>query len=151
ADHGTHTFAYTLKTAGAQTVTALDTGNANLGFSGPTITVNPATMAGFRVVIQPGQQAVGYAVWEMIAAVDAYNNVVPTYTGTAHYTSSDSAAALPPDHTFTASDRGLQSFSMVFETPGTQTFTATDVANPAWAGTGSVQIGDYIPGLHFTV
>src|SRR5262249_37413533 len=148
---GIHTFVFTLKTAGTETVTATDTANAGLGFGSPSITVNPAAMAGFGVVMPSGEQAAGYSLWPTVIATDAYNNVITNYTGTVQFGSSDPAATLPAEYTFQASDRGVHSFGVAFQTPGTQTFTATDVNNSALTGTGSAQVGDDIPGLHFSV
>src|SRR5262249_54182286 len=45
---------------------------------------------------------------------------------TAHFTSSDGAAALPADYAFTAADAGAHTFSVTLNTAGTQTITATD-------------------------
>jgi len=52
---------------------------------------------------------------------------LPFYTGTIHFTSSDSSAPLPADYTFTASDGGSHTFSVTFNTTGPQSVTATDV------------------------
>ena len=74
-----------------------------------------------------------------VTALDAFNTVVKDYTGTVHFTSSDSQAVLPADYTFTASDNGMHMFSggATLVTPGTQTVTATDTAS---GSTGSATI-----------
>src|SRR5262245_53450389 len=41
---------------------------------------------------------------------------VKSYTGTVHFTSTDGAATLPDDYTFTAADRGRHVFTAVFGT-----------------------------------
>ena len=55
------------------------------------------------------------------------------YVGTVHFTSSDSSAGLPADYTFTGSgsglDNGIHTFIVTFNTPGTQTVTATDTVD----------------------
>jgi hypothetical protein len=58
--------------------------------------------------------------------VDSSGNVVPGYTGTVHFTSTDAAAGLPADYTFTAADNGVHTFNVTFTTAGAQTLTATD-------------------------
>lgn len=59
---------------------------------------------------------------------------IKTYTGTVHFTSSDPAAVLPADYTYTTADAGLHNFVVSLNTPGTQTITATDTAFPLLAG-----------------
>jgi streptogramin lyase len=65
-----------------------------------------------------------------ITALDKLNRVVTGYTGTIHFTSSDSQATLPADYTFTADDNGVHTVSngVTLLTAGTQTVTATDTA-----------------------
>ena len=65
-----------------------------------------------------------------VAAHDPYGNIATGYLGTVEFTSSDSGAVLPVTYTFTAADQGSHTFSAVFETAGTQSLTATDVASP---------------------
>jgi hypothetical protein len=57
--------------------------------------------------------------------LDASNNVVTTYSGTVHFTSTDAQAVLPGDTTLTA---GTGSFQVTFYGAGNQTITATDTA-----------------------
>jgi hypothetical protein len=64
-----------------------------------------------------------------VTALDAYGNVATGYTGTIHFTSSDPRAKLPADYTFTASDKGVHTFSATFSAVGTQSLTATDTSN----------------------
>lgn len=63
-----------------------------------------------------------------IKAVDANGTVVTSYTGTVHFTSTDTAATLPGDYTFTAFDQGETSFTngITFNTVGSQTFSVAD-------------------------
>jgi hypothetical protein len=66
----------------------------------------------------------------IVSAMDATNTVIPGYTGTVHFTSSDSAAILPADYTFTGGDAGVHTFFATLETPGIQSISITDaVAN----------------------
>jgi len=69
-----------------------------------------------------------------VAAVDACNNPVASYTGTVHFTSTDALAGLPAD-SMLASGTGM--FSATLKTPGSQTITATDTSNAAVTGTSS--------------
>ena len=59
------------------------------------------------------------------------------YTGTVHFTSSDPAASLPSDYTFTAADSGVHTFAggVTFNTTESQALTATDTSNNSITGT----------------
>jgi hypothetical protein len=68
-----------------------------------------------------------------VSALDASNKVVATYSGTAHFTSSDGQALLPGNSTLT---NGTVTFTAVtLNTTGNQTVTATDTVNPSITGT----------------
>lgn len=57
-----------------------------------------------------------------------------SFTGVAHFTSSDSQAILPADFTFTPGNQGKQGFSASLEKAGPQTITATDTINNSIIG-----------------
>jgi hypothetical protein len=61
-----------------------------------------------------------------VTALDSSNNVVTSYSGTVHFTSTDAHAMLPASSTLTM---GTGIFSATFSTPGNQTITATDAAS----------------------
>ncbi|MBM4071194.1 MAG: hypothetical protein FJ271_20000 [Planctomycetes bacterium] len=64
-----------------------------------------------------------------VTAYDAYGNVATGYTGTVHFSSSDSGATLPADYTFTASDAGVHTFTgLKLTKQGTQSITVTAIA-----------------------
>ncbi len=75
-----------------------------------------------------------------VTAVDQWDNIVTTYTGTIHFTSTDGAAILPVDYTFTTGgggDNGTHTFgaSTTMNTVGVHTITVTDTTNPGIKGT----------------
>jgi hypothetical protein len=73
-----------------------------------------------------------------VTARDSVNNLVPNYNGVVHFTSSDGAAALPPD---TGLENGTASFPVTLNTVGAQTITATDKINATITGTtGSIAV-----------
>jgi hypothetical protein len=76
----------------------------------------------------------GTPVSVTVQTLDVYNNPVPTYRGTVHFSSSDPAAVLPDDYTFTLNDNGHHTFTIVLNTPGYQTVTVTDVDLPVIFG-----------------
>ena len=132
ADGGTHTFAVTLKTAGAQSIVVGDTVT---GSSGYQITqVSAAALSRFGVDGFVTAQPIGTLGSFTVTPTDAFGNLVSGYTGTVHFTSTDPAAALPADYTFTAADTYGHSFDATFRTPGIQTITATDTAAPNITG-----------------
>jgi len=63
-----------------------------------------------------------------VAAVKG-SSVVTSYTGTAHFTSSDPKAVLPADYTYTATDSGRHTFSVAFKTAGSQSVSIVDAQN----------------------
>ncbi len=70
-----------------------------------------------------------------ITVQDAYGNLVTGYTGTIHFTSTDSAATLPANYTFTAADQGVHTFTgLVLRKRGTQKITLTDTLNSSLTG-----------------
>jgi hypothetical protein len=140
ADHGSHTFTngITLRTVGRQTVTATDTKRSSL--TGPaTVNVTAASAVTHFVISAPTNVSLGSPFNITVTALDANNQVVTTYTGTVHFTSSDSAATLPADYTFTASDHGVHFFKgTTLRTSGTQTITVTDTGKSSVSGTVSI-------------
>ena len=67
-----------------------------------------------------------------VTAQDAFNNAVTTYSGTAHFTSTDGAAVLPADTTLTS---GAGMFSATLKTSGTRTIAAVDTVSGSINGT----------------
>ena len=53
-----------------------------------------------------------------VTAKDSAGNTATGYTGTVHFTSSDAAAVLPANYTFTAGDNGTHTFNATLKTLG---------------------------------
>lgn len=134
ADAGAHTFNFTLKTAGTQSVTATDTTTSSITGSQTGITVNPAAAGVLSVGGFPSPTTAGASQSFTVTAKDAYGNTATGYLGTVHFTSSDGQATLPADYTFTASDAGAHTFSATLKTGGTQSITTTDTATSSITG-----------------
>ncbi|MGI8688043.1 MAG: beta strand repeat-containing protein [Thermomicrobiales bacterium] len=140
-------------TAGSYTVTATTPGIA--GNAAFTLTNLPGPVAHFALVtagpVAPAAHNVknvspapplavqsGISLTIIVTALDANQNIATGYTGTIHFTSSDSHAVLPPNYTFALADDGVHSFTLALNSTGTQTVTVTDITgSPA---TGSVSI-----------
>jgi hypothetical protein len=110
-----------------------------LNWTGVFATTAPApylTVEGF-----PSPTLAGAAHTFTVTAHRGSGIVNTTYFGTVHFTSSDpgvtSGLQLPADYTFTSSDNGTHTFAAYLVTPGTQSITATDTANPNITGTQS--------------
>ena len=140
SDAGTHTFTVTLKTAGTQSITATDTTLSTITGAESAITVQPATAQSLQISGLPATLAANAQTNIKVTAYDAYGNVASGYAGTVHFTTSDSQAILPANYTFTTSDSGAHTFSVMFSTPGTQSLTATDTATASITGTGTISI-----------
>ncbi|HYI12129.1 MAG TPA: hypothetical protein VEK57_23955 [Thermoanaerobaculia bacterium] len=82
------------------------------------------------VLTLPATVPAGDAVTGTLTAYDANYNVATGYTGTVQFTSTDGAATLPLNYTFTAGDNGVHTFTNGFtlRTPGSRIVTVTDVA-----------------------
>jgi hypothetical protein len=134
ADNGSHTFSATLKSAGAQSITAADTTAAGLsGAAGST--VNPAAASTLLVAGVPSSVTAGEVAFVTVTARDAYGNTATGYTGTISWSSSDPLSALPASYTFAAADHGVHSwFSVSLMRAGTQSITATDTVTASIAG-----------------
>jgi hypothetical protein len=69
-----------------------------------------------------------------VTAKDSNGGTATSYTGTVHFTSTDTQAILPADYTFTAADAGTHIFSATLKTAGTQSITVTDVTTASMSG-----------------
>jgi hypothetical protein len=108
-DHGIHNFIVTIKTAGAQRLSVVDTALASSNFNlGLSVT---AAAASTLTVSTPTVTTSGTAQTFTVTARDAYGNVVKGYTGTVHFTSTDPLAVVPADYVFTAADAGTHTFT----------------------------------------
>jgi hypothetical protein len=148
ADNGDHFFADGLRyaTAGAQSISAFDVSTP--GIRGDSFdTVVSTTGATQLDVDTSGGSTAGQPLTIRVRARDNNGNVDTTYRGTIHFTSTDPAATLPADYTFTAADNGDHTFSTgaKYATPGNQSVTAVEVGRPSIRGD-SLATFVYAPG-----
>lgn len=141
-DAGQKTFTLALKTAGAQTFQATDGSIASVSQS---ISVQAGAAAKLRVIAPP-QFVAGAAQPVTVQSMDSYGNVVPTYSGTVHFSSSDpnlnltssdpNVRSLPMDTVFDSAGKGTMIFPRVaLVTAGSQSLTVTDTQDPNFAYT----------------
>src|SRR5260370_29447427 len=132
--NGIGTFSVTLKTTFGQTMQTIsvsDTASAAISGTSNSINVTGPPATHFSVVT-PANDTAGASFTFTVNALDASNNVATGYSGTVHFTSTDSQAALPANSTLT---NGTATFSATLKTIGSQTITATDSVTASIAGT----------------
>jgi len=99
-------------------------------------------------VFAPGTVFPGVSFTFTVSAVDANNNLVFTYSGKVHFSSSDPLAGLPPDSTLTS---GMGTFAAVLQTSGNQTISATDTVATSLTGTSNpIAVAATTP-THFSI
>jgi streptogramin lyase len=133
ADNGVHTFTITLKTAGSQTVTATDTQLPSVRGS-TTVTVQSGPARSLRVTGVPASIQAGTAFTVTLTALDGYDNVATSYTGTVTFAGQSTGETVPAAYTFTTGaggDNGTHSFAngVTLTAAGNRTLTVTDPAN----------------------
>ncbi len=122
---GVGVFAVVMRTAGAQNFAAADT--LFTGISGTSALIKVTAIAANHFgVTAPATAVTGSPTAFTVTALDPYGNLAPTYTGTVHFSSSDSAAMLPRDSTLSG---GSGVFSATLASSGNQTISATDIAS----------------------
>ncbi|HEY1861068.1 MAG TPA: DUF4214 domain-containing protein [Gemmataceae bacterium] len=139
-DAGAHSFNATLKTAGAQSISATDTGNSGITGSQSGITVNAAAASTLMVAGFPSPSTAGTAGNFSVTLRDSFGNIAAGYTGSVAFSSSDGQAFLPGNYTFTTgagNDNGVHTFSATLKSAGTRSLTVTDTVNAAITSTQS--------------
>ncbi len=139
-DDGTFTFAATLKTAGTQYLKATDISTSTITGTQSGIVVQPAGAASLAVTGFPTSVTAGAANNFTVTAYDPYGNIATGYTGTVHFTSTDSSAALPANYIFTTANAGSHPFTATLNTLGTQTIFVTDTVTPSITGSASATV-----------
>jgi hypothetical protein len=148
ADRGAHTFSSTLKTAGSQTLTAVDTANATLTATVSTL-VGPGVATRLEVSGLPDPYTAGVLASPVVKARDANGNVATEYRGTITFTAGANTD-LPANYAFTAIDGGTHAFpnEVTMRATGMQTLSARDVATSAITGS---QVVTVVPGGLYAV
>jgi hypothetical protein len=134
ADGGRHVFVATLTTAGNQTLTSTDTGSAGVSGAQSIISVAAGATSAFVLGGIPATVTAGAAETFTVTATDAYGNTTTGYTGTVHFSSSDSQAVLPANYTFSAADAGTHTFTAALKTAGSQVLFVQDTVQYSISG-----------------
>jgi trimeric autotransporter adhesin len=131
ADRGILNFTATLKTAGTQSISVLDTAHPSINTS-VSVSVAPGAVTHF-IISGPTTvtQGVGFKI--TVSAVDDFGNVNPGYRGAVHLSSTDSTGGTQ-NFTFSNNDNGVHIFSYTFNALGLQTITVVDSTNGSIIG-----------------
>src|SRR6266849_537481 len=99
------------------------------------------------ILALPATMGANDAATATLTAYDASYNVAAGYTGTVHFNSTDGAATLPVNYTFTVGDAGSHTFPAAFtlRTAGGQTVYATDIADATITTSRNVVVGPSTP------
>jgi hypothetical protein len=119
------------------------TGTDNVGNTATLkTTVDVAGTASTLAVSAPASVSAGSQFSVTVTAKDPFGNTALGYTGTVHFDSSDPAAVLPADYTFTGADGGNHTFTDEFslQHTGSKTINATDTVTPSINGTATVTV-----------
>ena len=93
---------------------------------------SPSSSATHFSITAPASATPGMPFSFAVTALDASNGLTTRYSGTAHFTSSDGKAILPPNSMLT---NGAGTFSATLKTAGGATITATDIVTASISGT----------------
>jgi hypothetical protein len=127
--NGTGTFSATLRTEGAQGITATDTTNSSITGTSSPITVSNAT---HFAVAAPAAATAGSPFSFTVTAKNANGSTDTGFTGSVRFSSSDGNATLPFDSGLAS---GTGTFNATLRGLGTRTITATQNGNPSVTGT----------------
>ena len=123
-------------------ISACGGGSSNLGGGGGG---GGSQVATHFAVTAPATASVGTPFSFTVLALDASNRTVSAYSGTVHFTSSDSQAVLSENSTLT---NGTKDFSATLASVGSQTITATDIVTATIIGnSNAIQVAT-ISNLH---
>ncbi|HLN32779.1 MAG TPA: DUF4214 domain-containing protein [Gemmataceae bacterium] len=109
-------------------------------FEAAVVTYRADAATHFSLIPGAGPLTAGSSFSVTVDALDASNNVDPGYTGTVHFSSSDQAAGLPTDYTFTAADHGVHTFTFTLHRAGSQTIGVADARDGSMTGSAATLI-----------
>ena len=125
--NGVGTFTATLKTTGAQTISATDNNHNVITGTSSNTSVGPGVAASLSIV-RPPTFPTPQAFRSWFSRVDSFGNVATSFNGTVHFSGGGSGAELPGNAALT---NGVGTFSAFLPSDGTPTLTAADTANSA--------------------
>ena len=145
---GVGVFTATLKTAGSQSLTAVDTALSGITGTLP-IGVNAAAASHFTVAAPSTTTASNHFLFT-VTALDQFDNTAIGYSGTIAFTSSDTGAStrVPAN---SALNNGVGTFNATLTTVGNQFLTATDKNTSSITGSSGPITVNAAAATHFAV
>ncbi len=128
-DNGVHTFSATLKTAGAQSITAMDAVTGTIAGTTADILVSPAAANRLVFGMQPSDTTAGAAINPAVTVIvqDAYQNVVTTDSSTVTLTLTDGTFEGGSNTTTATASGGVATFSAIkIDAAGSNSVSAAD-------------------------
>lgn len=113
SDNGIAIFTVTMGTAGSQSVEVADTTLPTAKGASNAVKVVAGTMDHFAVSGLPGTDVIDSTQRVTVKAVDAYGNLVKSYTGSVQLSTTGGQGIFPAAHQFVASNNGSFTFSNV--------------------------------------
>jgi titin len=99
----------------------------------------------------PTTATAGKSISVTVTALDSLGVRVTAYTGSVHFTSSDTSATLPTNYTFAGTDLGLHTFSgVILRKAGTTGITVSDTVASSVSGKATVKVSAGAT-THFTL
>src|SRR5207248_327403 len=120
SDGGVQVVTVRFATSGRQSLSAADIATPSIAGSASTLVLHGPVL-GLLLSGIPPQALSGAPLAVTVGAVDGHGNLATDFAGTVHFDATDPRAALPPDYTFTADDRGSHTFAVVLTTAATST------------------------------
>jgi hypothetical protein len=124
-------FSITFNTAGNQAITATDSMNESINGVGPTVSVSNGSETHFWISA-PANVTAGNPFVLLVTALDGANNTATDYTGTVHFSTADTLAALPSNATLS---NGVGIFAALLGTAGTASISVVDTSLKSVVGT----------------
>jgi hypothetical protein len=100
---------------------------------------SPQPPVTYLAIGAPANATAGTPFQVTVTALDSSRHQI-AYSGTVHFSSSDTQAGLPADYTFQASDHGSHTFTVTLKTAGSQTLTVKDTVNNSLSATSPVSV-----------
>ncbi len=138
-DAGMHVFSARLLTEGTQAIVATPAG---IPACSAQVAVQPASA--ILAVSTAANSNAAAPVPVTVTAQDVFGNVVGSYAGTVHFTSTDPAATLPADLVFTGAEGGVRTTTATFRTLGSQALTGTQLSDAAVTGTAILAVHGFV-------
>ena len=134
-DAGQHTFpAVVFNTLGTQSLTVVDAADANIMATQGNIQVSRVTIPHF-VVSGVLDGLAGTRNQITLTVLSDANQIVTSYAGTVHVSSSDPNALLPPNAVVGPADAGVKTLPVTLTTAGRQSVTVADLRDFSVNGT----------------